>query len=135
MTMVIDASAIVAILLQEEGWQRLGQAIIDATNPLMSLVNLYEAGIVMLGKRGPEGVRVMHTFVELAHITVVEFSPNDARLSTDIYQQFGKGRHRAGLNLADCPAYLLAQQEQAPLLFVGDDFLQTDIQPAITNWT
>jgi len=131
MTVVIDTSAIVAILLNQGHWQRIAEVIIRATNPMMSSVSVYEASIVLLARKGPELVEIMHRFLESTGITIVEFTAQDARAAAAVYSQFGKGIHRASLNLGDCPVYQLAKQEKARLLFIGDDFSQTDIQPAL----
>ena len=90
--------------------------------------------IVLLKKKGPAAVDLMYRLVDFTGIRIVEFTERDAKEASLVYGRYGKGRkHPANLNLSDCPAYMLAKREHARLLFVGDDFSQTDIEPALAT--
>jgi ribonuclease VapC len=125
--MVIDTSALVAVLLQESDADRVAQAI-DAGSPrLLSAASLLEASIVIESRKGEAGGRELDLLVYRAGIEVVAVDQNQAETARAAWRQFGKGRHPAGLNYGDCFAYALARSRRLPLLFRGNDFSQTDI--------
>ena len=123
--MVIDTSAIMAILKAEPEAQRLADAIDEADTRLMSAASLVEAGIVAESRR--EGGKKLDEFLLRARIEIVPFDADQAAIAREAFRRFGKGRHRAGLNLGDCFAYALAQHAGDPLLFKGEDFAATDV--------
>jgi ribonuclease VapC len=125
--MVVDTSALLAILFQEEDAQHYADAIAGAESVLISAGTLIEAGIVLDRKLGPGTVRDLSTLIERASIEVVPVDAEQARIAIEAYRHYGKGNHAAGLNFGDCFAYALAQVTGAPLLFKGDDFSKTDI--------
>jgi ribonuclease VapC len=128
--MVIDTSAIVAILTAEPEDDTFAR-ILAANRPLViSAVTLQEASIMMAAKAKQSGVRLLDDFLQDAGIEVSGVTRDDAIGAREAYFKFGRGYHRAGLNLADCFAYALAKTRDEPLLFKGDDFSQTDIVPA-----
>jgi ribonuclease VapC len=128
--MVIDTSAIVAILIAEPESDAFAR-ILAANHPLViSAVTLQEASIVMAAKAKQAGVRLLDDFLQDARIEVSGVTRDDAVGAREAYFKFGRGYHRAGLNLADCFAYALAKTRDEPLLFKGNDFSQTDIVPA-----
>ena len=125
--MVIDTSAIVAILLDEPDRPRLVAAIGTADSKYLSVASFVEASVVLHARSGPQAVRLLDRFIDRAGIEVEPVSVAQGRLARDSYERFGKGRHPAGLNFGDCFAYALAVERHEPLLFKGDDFAQTDV--------
>ena len=126
--MVIDTSAILAILLNEPEAARLAQAI-DANSPrLLSVANLLETSIVIEARTGEAGGRELDLLLYRAAIETVAVDHNQAEIARFAWHRFGKGRHPAALNYGDCFAYALARARQLPLLFQEKDFAQTDIE-------
>lgn len=128
--MIVDASALVAILLREPEKDRFRELIARDPEPVMSPLNFLEAAIRAdgLGREVAEG------FDALFSETGIKIAGTDARqahLAREAYQRFGKGNHPARLNLGDCFAYALAKARGEPLLFKGDDFRQTDVEAAV----
>lgn len=128
--MVIDSSAILAILQDEPERTSFNLAIAKAKARDLSAASLVETSIVVEARFGTQGQQSLDLFLAAAAIRVVPFDLQQAELARSAFQRFGKGRHPAGLNLGDCYSYALAQSQQAPLLFKGDDFSQTDVQVA-----
>ncbi len=128
--MVIDTSAIVAILLNEPGAPRLTAALEAEPVRRISAAALVETGIVMLTRYGEHGEREVDLFVQRAAIDVIAVTKEHAELARGAFRQYGKGRHAAGLNFGDCFSYALAAALDEPLLCVGDDFSKTDIRVA-----
>ncbi|MEP6785058.1 MAG: type II toxin-antitoxin system VapC family toxin [Sphingomonadales bacterium] len=121
---VLDGSALFAILLGEPGAQRCEDAIEHADELLMSAASLTECLIVAAGK----GVHdEMAAFLDGLHPTIVPVTVDRARAAADAYRAWGKGFHKASLNFGDSFAYALAMEHECPLLFVGDDFSRTDV--------
>jgi len=125
--MVIDSSAIVAILLNEADAADIAQAIESNSQRLLSAANLLEASIVIESRKGEAGGRELDLLIYRAAIEIVAVDQDQAELARIAWRRFGKGRHPAGLNYGDCFAYALARTRQLPLLFQGDDFSRTDI--------
>ena len=128
--MVIDTSAVVAILRSEPAAPRLTAALDADPVRRMSAATLVETGIVMLTRYGEHGEREVDLFVQRAAIDVIAVSEEHAELARGAYRQYGTGRHPAGLNFGDCFSYALAAALDEPLLFVDDDFSKTDIKVA-----
>ena len=128
--MVIDASAIVAILFDEPERARFAAAIDASALRLLSAVTFVETTLVVEGRKGRQAERMVDRFVEDGDIEVLPVTIEHAQLASAAFRAFGKGRHAAGLNLGDCFAYALAKASGEPLLFKGDDFAKTDILPA-----
>ncbi|MCY4025202.1 MAG: type II toxin-antitoxin system VapC family toxin [Acidobacteria bacterium] len=128
--MVVDSSAVLAILFNEAERNTFSDAIAAAGVRLMSCVNALEAAVVVSSRKGPYGARELDLLLHRAEFEVVPFTADHLRLARDAYERFGKGRHAAGLNLGDCCAYALARHAGEPLLFKGDDFPLTDVVPA-----
>jgi ribonuclease VapC len=128
--MVIDASAIIAILFDEPERARFAAAMEAAALRLLSAVTLVEATMVVEGRKGPRAVRLVDRFVEEGEVEVLPVTIEQAELACGAFRAFGKSRHAAGLNLGDCFAYALAKASGEPLLFKGNDFAQTDVVPA-----
>lgn len=129
--MVLDTSALVAILTGETERRTFIDAIEAAETRLISAATFVEVSIVMEARHGAEGVRHTDEFVDRAGVEVVAVDQEQAREARRAWSRFGKGRHSAGLNFGDCFAYALALVAGEELLFKGDDFRHTDIQPAI----
>ncbi|MFL5280520.1 MAG: type II toxin-antitoxin system VapC family toxin [Rhodopila sp.] len=131
--LVIDTSAIIAILRDEPKRHRFVDAILAAESRLMSAVSLQEAGIVIAGRSGNDTtLKPLEALLSLLDIMVVAHDSGLARLAWQAFLRFGKGRHPARLNFADCAVYALAKSNNLPLLFKGEDFAATDIVAAIT---
>ena len=128
--MIVDSSALVAIIHGEPGYELLQrQMVFAAKPPRMSSVNFLETAIVIDGKRDPKASRKLDDLIKELEIELIDFTPEHARLARAAYRDFGKGSgHPAKLNFGDCMAYALAQSEREPLLYVGDDFTHTDLE-------
>ena len=129
--MVIDTSALVAILQAEAGHEALTRAIRDAPSRRMSTATLVEAGLVMQGRHGDAGARDLDALLRRSEVEYVAVTVHHAEIAREAFRRYGKGRHPAGLNYGDCFAYALATALAEPLLFVGDDFPQTDVAAAV----
>ncbi|WP_370618076.1 type II toxin-antitoxin system VapC family toxin [Mumia sp. Pv 4-285] len=130
--MIVDTSAIVAILLDEPGAEALSSALLSAIEPTMSAATLVELYAVVDRRSTPQQRRRLDRLLDAYGIAVVPFTPAQAVIARDAYRDFGRGSgHAARLNLGDCFAYALATDAAKPLLFVGDDFRHTDIEPAL----
>lgn len=128
---VVDTSAIIAILLQEKGAPAAASAIADASSRLISAANWVEAAIVVEARKGAEGSQEFDAFIEAACLEIVPVTDDVARAARVAWRRYGKGRHPAGLNFGDCFAYGLAKTRETPLLALGDDFAKTDLQMAL----
>lgn len=128
---VIDTSALVAIM-RDEPERRLFNELIDAaSNSCVSAASLLETRIVLFSRSGDTALLALDAFLLKSGMTVVEVSPQIADIALDAYRRFGKGMGTpAVLNYGDCFSYALAKFLAAPLLFKGDDFFRTDIVPA-----
>lgn len=129
--MVVDSSAVLAILFNEPERDAFSAALTDAGVRLMSSVNALETAVVVSSRKGPYGSREFDLLLHRAEFEVVPFTADHLRLARDAYERYGKGRHPAGLNLGDCCAYALARHTGECLLFKGDDFPRTDVVPAV----
>jgi ribonuclease VapC len=125
--MVIDTSAIVAVLLNEANAHRVAQAIETGSPRLLSAANLLEASIVIESRKGEAGGRELDLLLYRTAIEVIGVDQDQAEIARLAWRRFGKGRHPAGLNYGDCFAYALAKTRRLPLLYQGQDFSQTDI--------
>ncbi len=128
--MILDTSALFAILGDEPERRSFNEAIEAAESRRMSVATFVEISIVLEARYGAEGSRELDLFLERAAIELVPVDLEQARLARRAWNRFGKGRHPAALNFGDCFAYALAAAVGEPLLFKGDDFAQTDIVPA-----
>jgi ribonuclease VapC len=124
---VIDTSAIIAILQEEAESEFFAEIIIDEDRCLLSAIGLFEASMVMIGRGPPELAYGLDTLVERTGIEIV---PVDRQLAIDSRAaliRFGKGRHPASLNFGDCVSYALARTRSLSLLYKGEDFAKTDV--------
>lgn len=125
--MVLDTSALLAVLLNEPAAPAFRLALEADPVRLLSAASLVETSIVIEARVGEPGGRELDLLIHKAAIEVVAVDAAQADLARHAYRQFGKGRHPAGLNYGDCFAYALAQSAGEPLLFKGDDFSRTDV--------
>ncbi len=125
--MIIDTSALLAILYQEEDALFFAAAMAAAPDLNMSAANFLEAAINIDVLGDAEASRQLDAFVRRAGIEISSVTLEQAQIARQAYLDFGKGRHPAGLNFGDCFAYALARETGKPLLFKGDDFGKTDI--------
>lgn len=126
--MVIDTSALVAILFDEPEAPAIELKIEADPVRLISAGSLLEAALVVEGRYGPTGGRELDLLLHKARIEVVAFDNDQAEVARQAFRAYGKGHHPAGLNYGDCFSYALAKVSGEPLLFKGDDFDATDIQ-------
>jgi ribonuclease VapC len=129
--MIIDTSALLAILYQEEDAEWFVTAIVAAPIRRMSAGNFLEAAINIDTRGDPEASRQLDNFIRQAVIEIAAVTPEHAQIARQAYLDFGKGRHKAALNFGDCFAYALAKATGEPLLFKGNDFSNTDIVPVM----
>lgn len=126
--MIIDASAIIAILRDEPDALSFAKAIAGASSRRISAVNYVEAAVVIDGSRDPVASRRLDDLFRAARLVIDPVTEAQARIAREAYRDFGKGSgHPAGLNLGDCFAYALAKVTGEPILFKGDDFKHTDL--------
>jgi ribonuclease VapC len=129
--MVIDTSALVAILLDGPERPAFNQQIVADGIRLLSAATLVETAIVLTSRKGPRAQAELDLYLAKAALEIVPVRAEHAAIACDAYRTYGKGRHPAGLNFGDVFACALAKATGEPLLFKGQDFTQTDI-PAVT---
>lgn len=125
--MILDTSALVAVLFGEPEAARFTQLIHDADSCSISAGSFIELSIVIETQIGPEASRQCDMFFRRAGIAIEPVTVEQAHLARQAFLDFGKGRHPAGLNFGDCFAYALAKVTGEPLLFKGEDFRRTDV--------
>ena len=130
---VVDTSALVAILHREPNADSLARCLLETPRRLVSAVTRAELSFVVEG-RNPQGGRIeLERLLNLVRIEVVSVTPQHAEIAIAAFRQFGRRRYRAALNIGDCFSYALAKAADLPLLFKGDDCVHTDIRPALTG--
>jgi len=125
--MVIDTSALVAILQDEPERGAFNESIEAADRRSMSVVSFVEASTILETRFGPDGVRALDLVIAKADIELVPVDAEQAHAARTAFRAYGKRRHPAGLNFGDCFAYALARTLGEPLLFKGSDFSLTDV--------
>jgi len=125
--MVIDSSAIIAVLLNEANAAQIAEAIDSGSQRLLSAASLLEASIVIETRKGEAAGRELDLLIYRAAIEVVAVDQDQVEIARIAWRRYGKGRHPAGLNYGDCFSYALARSRGLPLLFQGEDFSRTDI--------
>ncbi len=125
--MVLDTSALVAVLFDEPERGELTARIVAADRRLLSAATLVEAGILVEARRGEAAGRELDLLLHRAGVLCVAVDEQQARFARAAWRRFGKGRHPAALNYGDCFSYALARVTGEPLLFKGDDFARTDV--------
>jgi ribonuclease VapC len=126
--MVIDASALLAVMQNEPERREYLEAIEAASSRLMSVATFVEASIVLEVRYGADGLRDLDLFLAKAEVELVAVDSEQAHAARRAYSRFGKGRHLAALNYGDCFSYALATVKDEPLLYKGNDFLRTDVR-------
>jgi len=125
--MVIDTSALLAVLLGEPEAEEFSQSIARDPKRLVSALSALEAAVVIHARKGPIGIRELDLLLHSAGATIVSFDADQALLARSAYEKYGKGHHPAALNLGDCCSYALSRSSGEPLLFKGNDFSRTDV--------
>ncbi len=125
--MILDTSALLAILQDEPERRSFNRAIEAAASRSMSTATFVETSMVVGARYGGDGLRDLDLFIAKAEIALVPVDTEQAHAARDAFLRFGKGRHPAGLNYGDCFSYALARTLGEPLLYKGDDFSQTDV--------
>lgn len=125
--MVLDTSALVALLLNEPEAEAFRLAIEEDATRLVSAATLLETAIVIEARKGEAGGRELDLLIHKADMTVVAVDLGQVSEARRAYRRFGRGRHAADLNFGDCFAYALARTSGEPLLFNGEDFVRTGI--------
>ena len=128
--MVVDSSAVLAILLGEPEAERFAATIAGAAQPQIGMVSVLETTAVALGRLRMNLEQVLR-FLGEAGIALSPVDERQLRIAGEALERYGRGRHSAGLNFGDCFSYALAKSLGEPLLFKGQDFSQTDILPAM----
>ena len=125
--MVLDTSAVLAILQREAESEHFAALIEADPIRLISAVSVLETGMIVEVRKGESGALELDNFILRGQLQTVPFDAEQAGIARLAFRRFGKGRHPAGLNFGDCAAYALASTRGEPLLFKGEDFSKTDI--------
>jgi ribonuclease VapC len=133
--MVVDTSALIAILLREPEAAAFEHALERDPVRLISAVTRVELSFVVEGRKGNPGRLDLERLLQAGSFDIAGVTPVQADIAIEAFRRFGKGRHRASLNIGDCFAYALAAATGQKLLFKGDDFVHTDIRSALPAGT
>lgn len=125
---VVDSSALIAILLNEPEKAEFAAMILAADGPRIAAPNFFEASMVAESRQGRAGCHDLDRLLESLGLVVVAFDATHIEGARDAYRRYGKGRHAAALNFGDCCAYALAKVLDWPLLFKGNDLARTDLK-------
>jgi ribonuclease VapC len=128
---ILDSSAVVAILLREPGFERLRDRLAASEQAGIAAPTVVESSLVLCSRLGHAGKTLLARFLQEAEVEVVDFTAEHWMVAADAFIAYGKGRHRAGLNFGDCMTYAVARLAGEPLLCLGDDFPATDLEVAI----
>jgi ribonuclease VapC len=131
--MFVDASAMVAMMTDEDDARALAGRLQQAGRRMTSPESVWETAVSVariLGIEIVEAAAAVQTFLDAMSISIMATPPSAAFIALDAFDRFGKGRNRAALNFGDCMSYACARHYRAPLLFKGEDFIHTDIEPA-----
>jgi ribonuclease VapC len=127
---IVDSSAVVAVLFRESRQEELVTKLEDAAVVAIGAPTLFETGMVMLGVLGERGRGLTAQFLESFEVEVIPFGESHWQAAVEAFSRYGKGRHPASLNYGDCMSYAVARIARKPLLYIGNDFVQTDIEAA-----
>ncbi len=125
--MIVDTSAVVAIVLREPGFEAIESKLATASISAIGAPTLAETGLVLTARLGENAGPLLSRFLQETRTSIVPFVEDHWRVAIDAHVKFGKGRHRARLNFGDCLTYAVAKLARQPLLCVGGDFDQTDL--------
>jgi ribonuclease VapC len=130
--MIVDSSAVVAVLRSEPEWLQFSRAMGSAEIVRISAATFFETSIVLDKHRDPIVSAGLEDLIHDANIVIEPVTAAQARIARQAYRDYGKGSgHPAQLNFGDCFSYALARDKREPLLFKGDDFVHTDLRPAV----
>lgn len=125
--MVLDTSAVLAVLFGEPGWEAINARIALDPAPAMSAVSRVEAGIIVEARLHERGRILLETYLASAQVIVIPTDDDQVRMALDAWRRYGRGRHVSKLNFGDCFSYALAEARGDRLLYVGNDFSHTDL--------
>ena len=128
--MIVDSSALVAIVLREPGWEQIVAKLAAEETCAVGAPTLAETGLVLTVKMGKKAQMVLSRFLQESGLVIIPFAEEHWRIAVEAYARFGRGRHAAALNFGDCLTYAFARLAEQPLLFVGADFAKTDLPAA-----
>jgi ribonuclease VapC len=130
--MIVDSSAIIAILKREPDWEFFSDALDAAILPRLSAASYFESAIVIDSWKKPILSVQLDELIERFNIQIEPVTAEQARIARQAYRDYGRGSgHAANLNFGDCFSYALARAKREPILFKGDDFVHTDLRPAV----
>ena len=130
---VVDTSALIAILEKEPDAALYAEAIAEADTPLISAATLLELHIVMLNRHGARAAPIVDRLIQDAAFKIENFNAQHVELAREAYARYGKGKNAGGLNYGDCFSYALAKATGLPVLFKGQDFSKTDLVAVLPN--
>ncbi len=128
---VVDASAVCAILLREDEAPDISTVLYESSGVLIGPIQIWEAAVAVELRLGPSGLQQVESFLGRARVDVATIDAGTTAVAFSAWRRFGKGRHPARLNLGDCFAYALAKSRNLPLLYKGRDFGLTDLKSAL----
>lgn len=129
--MIVDSSALVAIMNNEPEAFAFNRTIHRSNGAAIAAPTYLETSMVLSGRRGPDATEALDVYIAKSGLAILPFTPSHAKLATQAFLRFGKGRHPAGLNFGDCIAYAVSKLEAMPLLYKGEDFALTDVEIAV----
>jgi len=127
---IVDSSAVVAVLKREPLQEEMATKLANADVVAIGAPTLFETDMVTIGALGKCGRAVIAQFLESFEVEVIPFGDNHWQVAAEAFMRFGKGRHPAALNYGDCMTYATAKVAGEPLLYIGNDFAQTDLESA-----
>jgi ribonuclease VapC len=132
--MIVDSSAIIAILKQESDWRAISKALDTAEISRISAASYFESAIIVDSWKNPILSAQLDELIERFNIVIEPVTEEQARIARQAYRDYGRGSgYRADLNFGDCFSYALARAKREPILFKGDDFVHTDLLSAVAN--
>lgn len=126
--MIIDTSAVIAVIGKEPGHEQIIHRLAGSSQTRIGAPTRLETGMVLLARFGPRGKTALARFLQENRVDVLPFDDVHVDAALDAFSRFGKGRHPAALNFGDCCSYATAKVAREPLLCIGDDFPQTDLE-------
>jgi ribonuclease VapC len=127
--LILDSSAVVAIVEEEQGHVDLLDAVAAARSVAIGAPTLFETAMVLASRKGALGAQALAAFLGGYRVTSLHFGEDHVEAALGAFVRYGKGRHPASLNFGDCMTYATSKLAAAPLLFVGEDFAKTDLEP------
>lgn len=128
--MILDSSAVISVLFEERGQERIVRALGDASLVAIGAPTLLETGMVAAGRFGLHGRALVAQFLERWDVVVTPFDLRHSQIAAEAFLRYGRGRHPARLNYGDCMTYATARLAEMPLLCTGEDFAKTDLAVA-----